>query len=205
MTDRFNPGSGPTAYPLWWPAGWPRTALEYRHGRLRGWEHQRWDSVVDRLMTELRRLEAKDPVLSSNQPIRRDGAPYAARRIIHDPGVTVYFVRGGRPLVMAQNRYWRLVDNIRSLALAIEGLRKMQRHGGGIMLERAFAGFAALPAPDARAPWWTILGVSPQASQSEIRAAWKERARQVHPDHGNHPAQLATLNAAYQEALQARA
>ena len=90
-------------------------------------------------MTELRRLEAKDPVLSSNQPIRRDGAPYAARRIIHDPEVAVYFVRGGRPLVMAQDRYWRLVDNIRSLALAIEGLRKLQRHGGGIMLERASA------------------------------------------------------------------
>ena len=106
---------------------------------------------------------------------------------------------------MTLDRYWRMVDNIRSLAMAIEGLRKMQRHGGSIMLERASAGFAAMPAPDAQAPWWTILGVSPQASQRDIRAAWKDRARLVHSDHGNHPAQLATLNAAYEKALQARA
>ena len=122
-------------------------------------------------MTELWRLGVKDLVPSSNQPIRPDWSPYEAQRVIREPGVAVYFVRGGRHLVMAQDRYWRLVDNIRSLAMAIEGLRKMQRHGSGIMLERAFAGFAALPAPDAREPWWTILGVSPQASQSEIRTA----------------------------------
>ena len=79
-------------------------------------------------MTELRRLGVKDPVLSSNQPIRPDGSPYAAQRMIRDPGVAVYFVRDCRHLVMAQDRYWRMVDNIRSLAMAIEGLRKMQRH-----------------------------------------------------------------------------
>lgn len=200
MTDRFNPGSAPAAHPLSWPSGWPRTAPENRHNTLQGWDRQDWNSVVDRLMSELRRLEARDPVLSSNQPVRRDGAPYATRRLIYDPGVAVYFVRGGRSLVMAQDRYCRVLDNIRSLALAIEGLRKMQRHGGGIMLERAFAGFAALPPPDAAVPWWQVLGVHAKASQKEVRAAFLRQVRTHHPDQGGTEAQMARINAAYQEA-----
>ena len=54
---------------------------------------------------------------------------------------------------MAQDQHLGLLDDIRSLSLAIEGLRQMQRQGGRVMLERAFAGFAALPTPGSGPPW----------------------------------------------------
>ena len=46
---------------------------------------------------------------------------------------------------MAQDRFRILRYNIRSLALAVEGFRQMQRNGNGSFLERAFARFRALP------------------------------------------------------------
>ena len=39
---------------------------------------------------------------------------------------------------LAQDEYWRLEDNIRSLALAVEGMRRVKRHGGHRMAARAF-------------------------------------------------------------------
>ena len=157
MTDKAD------AYPLTWPDGWPRTRASKRVWALPGGHGNAmsWDRVVSRLITEVGRLEASHVVLSSNQPLRRDGLPYAAKRNIEDPGVALYFRLGDRSLVMAQDRYCLLIDNIRSLALAIEGLRQMERHGGGHMMERAFRGFEALPPPstDTR-PWREVLGLS---------------------------------------------
>jgi hypothetical protein len=40
-----------------------------------------------------------------------------------------------------------VAENMRSLALAIEGMRQVERHGGGFMLERAFTCFLAIAPP----------------------------------------------------------
>jgi len=61
--------------------------------------------------------------------------------------------------------------------------------------------------------WFEILGVAPTASTDEIKAAYRERARQYHPDRveglGFEFQQIAEqkmkqLNAAYDRALQRR-
>lgn len=192
-----------TQFPLEWPDGWPVTAPRDRLWSLPGGSAQGWDRVCERLFSEMERLGASGVVLSTDQPLRQDGKPYAARRIIEEPGAAMYFTLHGRQMVMAQDRYERLVDNIRSLALAIEGMRQMQRHGGDHMMERAFSGFEALPPPGAgNAPHWsTLLGCDRKASLQDIESAFREKAKLFHPDRpGGSTVKMAELNAAYSQA-----
>lgn len=44
---------------------------------------------------------------------------------------------------------------------------------------------------------YVIIGVSRKASDEEIHAVYKKRARDLHPDHGGSPEQMAELNEAY--------
>ena len=61
------------------------------------------------------------------------------------------------------------------------------------MMERAYEGFAALPAP--KRPH-EVLGITPGASAAEINAAWKARIADAHPDKGGSEAAAAEVNAA---------
>ena len=189
------------SYPLYWPEGWPRTAATARKWSLAGGraQSQNWDRVVDRLHTEIERIEGADIVISTNQPLRRDGRPYAARTNIKDPGAAAYFTRQGRQLVMAQDAYELLIDNIRSLAIAIEGLRQMERHGGAAMMERAFSGFERLPPP--ATGWRAVLGLQPGAGIGEAEAAFRRLAKRHHPDRpGGSTESMAVLNRAIRDA-----
>jgi hypothetical protein len=173
------------AYPLSWPTGWPRhKGARDSDSRFRGPTY-RWDRVYHDLQHELRRIDGYQIVVSTNQPLRQDGVPYAQQRIITDPGVAVYFMREGKALVMAQDRFDTIIGNMRSLTMAIEGLRQMERHGGAVMLERAFDGFAALPPPE---NCWSILGVNramlkghPKAAcRNIITVAFREKVKLQH-------------------------
>ena len=189
------------AFPLHWPEGWPRVSEHDRDWTLPGGRTSAsWNEVVDRLMNELRLLGAEGIVLSTNQPLRRDGLPYAATRRIDDPGAAVYFNLNDRSLAMAQDRYDLLTDNIRSLVLAIEGMRKMQRHGGGHMMERAFTGFLALSGPDSNRHWTEVLGASASMSLEEVKDCYRRRARTLHPDRGGHDDAMTEVNLAWERA-----
>lgn len=175
------------AYPLQWPDGWPRTKTHNREdGRSRfqkgHWQNRTYTTINTtrvQLAEELERLGARNVVLSTNVELRLDGQPYSNRRPPDDPGIAVYFSLDGEPMVMAQDAFQRVPDNIRSLTLAIEGMRQMQRHGGGTMLKRAFSGFTALPPPDQMSMivteppknWWDVLGVAHDASWAVIKGA----------------------------------
>lgn len=195
------------AYPLDWPPGWPRTRARKTNSPFKMSAER-----VRRLFNEeIRRLGAQSVTVSSNVPIRNDGMMYAdaARRRIDDPGVAVYFMLKGAATVMAQDAYERPEDNLRSLTLAIEAMRAIERHGGGTMMERAFSGFTALPPPDKpKRPWWQVLGYSADAadreglSDAEIDMRYKVLAKKRHPDMpgGSHEA-MAELSDARAEAL----
>jgi DnaJ-class molecular chaperone len=91
---------------------------------------------------------------------------------------------------------------MRSLVLAIEAIRSIERHGGQTMMERAFSGFTALPASKS---CWEILGLSPSASVQAIKAQFTVKAKTAHPDVGGSDAAMAELIAAREEALKASA
>ncbi len=193
-------------YPLDWPTGWRRTPERERDDYLAGHERpnsRSWNTVVARLKDALRLLGARNVVLSTNQPIRLDGLPYATRTIIRDPAAAVYFELNSKEMVLAQDRYHHLICNIRSLALAIEGLRQMQRHGGDLLMERAFTGFEVLPPPDTGPmPWWQVLGVTRQAGADDVARAWIGLAKRYHPDSGREPddQRMAEVNRARDQA-----
>lgn len=188
------------AYPLQWPPGWPRHKGQQDSDRLFRSPSYQWDRVYHGLVQEVRRIGGEHVIVSSNQPIRQDGLPYAQSRNIADTGVAIYFMRGDKSLVMAQDRFSSVIGNMRSLALALEGLRQMERHGGAVMLERAFEGFTALPPPNST-HWSSVLGVSRVATKDEIEAAFRRLARERHPDAGGSDAMMAELNAARSTAI----
>ena len=168
------------AFPLSWPTGWPRTSA-HRRGASRFGKNTGVNQISE-LIAELRRLGATNIVISSNVPVRQDGLPYAdhARRRIDDPGVAVYFKLKGKQLSMARDRYWTPWENMRSLVLAIDAMRSIERHGGSTMMERAFDGFAALPPPE---NCLTILGLSKAGgifSREDIMTAFRTKAREGH-------------------------
>jgi hypothetical protein len=187
------------AYPLQWPEGWPRhKGTQDSDSRFKGPTY-RWDRVVRGLQDELARIGAKNVVISTNQPVRNDGLPYAQQRNISDTGVAVYFTRKGKAMVMAQDRFWTVLGNMRSLTMAIEGLRQMERHGGAVMMERAFTGFTAIAPPGWKKPWREVFGIK-NGWSGDITALYREKARSRHPDAGGSDTLMAELNVAYGEA-----
>ncbi|MFG1364705.1 J domain-containing protein [Xanthobacter versatilis] len=203
-----------TAFPLSWPPGWPRTpGAKQVEGKFR-FKRTRWDNsrspfwtfaeARDALLEEARKLGSRSIVLSTNFPLGRDGAPVEGKRRPDDQGVAIYFELQGRALVMAAIGFVRAEENMRSLALALEGLRQVERHGGGVMMERAFDGFAALPAPAAARPWRDVLGFNAgcrPVTAEMIEAAYRSAMKRAHPDRGGSHEAAAELNAAREAAL----
>lgn len=187
------------AYPLQWPEGWPRTPPGRRSpskfGKNMGF------SQIEKLHNELKLLGARNVVISSNMAVRQDGLPYASEmgRQHSDPGVAIYFTLKGKPLAMARDRYRTVWENVRSLILAIEAIRSIERHGGSTMMERAFAGFAAIAPPDWKKPWREVFGVKPDW-RGDIKELYREKAKNRHPDVGGNDNLMAELNVAFDEA-----
>lgn len=196
-----------SAYPLAWPEGWPRTPPHQRqdskHRFRRSGSASVWTFAAarDALGAELDRLGAQGVILSTNYELRIDGQPRGDRGRPADQGVAIYFTLRGRPQVMACDMHVRAEENMRSLALSIEAMRQLERHGGGTMMERAFTGFTALPSPKT---CWEILGVAPGSSAATIAAAWKAKISAAHPDQGGSQAAAGEINAARDAAMRER-
>jgi curved DNA-binding protein CbpA len=60
------------------------------------------------------------------------------------------------------------------------------------MVQQAFTGFIALPS---NSPW-EVLGVKEDANHDEIKTAYREKAKNTHPDQGGSNDQMAKLSAA---------
>ncbi|MDB5964783.1 MAG: heat shock protein DnaJ domain protein, partial [Polaromonas sp.] len=129
-------------HPLTWPPGWKRTrspgASKFKTDP---------DKATRGLLAEIERLGGREVIISSNAQYRQDGMPYARQGYIGDTGVAVYFKRKGKPQVFACDTFWRIHENIHAIAKTIEALRAIERYGASDMMERAFTGFTALPAP----------------------------------------------------------
>lgn len=180
----------PTAYPLTWPDGWPRTPLAMqrnsinRWGRHEGGKKKRpWTfrEAVESLLDELDRMGAKNAVVSSNFKLTVAGLPSRSFGRPEDQGIAVWFELHGKPMAMAQDGHTRAEENVRSLTLALKYMRGLEENGGGVMMERAFRGFAALPSP-ARQDWRATLGLGPDASLEDAERAYRAGVKQFHPD-----------------------
>jgi DnaJ-like protein len=187
-----------TAYPLTWPPGWKRTDY-YGVQRSRYGDHSLAEArnVVTH---EVRLMGGRDLVISSNLELRNDGLPRSGRPQPKDKGVAIYFEYKKKPMCFACDKWGAVEDNLWAIGKTIGAIRQIERAGSSDMMERAFTGFAALPAP-AGSNWWEVLGISPRATQEEIRDAYRELARQNHPDAGGDHEKFIVIKAAYETAM----
>lgn len=187
------------AFPLCWPLGYERTKPEDRT-----WSQfkQTPESAQKFLHREIKLLGADNLIVSANIPVRKDGMMYAdyMSRTIVDPGAAIYFKREDQDVAMCCDNYTKVWENIYALAKTIEALRAITRYGSSDLLKRAFKGFKELP-PPAELPWAEVLGVRVNASDEEIKKAYRDKAKLVHPDNGGTPDQFDILQRAYQQAL----
>jgi hypothetical protein len=196
---KMDDNGAATAYPLAWPAGLPRTEP---HLRARSGFSQTVKTATDFLMGEISRMGGQYGVLSTNIELRRDGLPYSGQKPPLDVGVAVYFLRKGKQMTFACDRWDRVQDNIHAIAKTIDAIRGIERWGSSDMMERAFAAFEALPAPE---QWWQVLGVRADATVFEIDRAYRDLAKTAHPDQGGSDHEMARLNAAREQGRRAAA
>jgi hypothetical protein len=208
-----------TRYPLCWPANWKRTTNRTRaqFGKAKPYTDRSGEQIymgkgrlsmhdaIQRIAYELERfgVPEENVIISSNVPLNLSGVPRGDRGEPSDPGVAVYWTLKGKSQCMAIDRYERVADNLAAVAATMEALRAIERHGGGSILERAFIGFAQLPA-QAGKPWRQILKFEEQERPSvdSIEQRYRALAHNNHPDKpgGAHEAML-ELNAARVAAL----
>lgn len=192
------------AYPLQWPTSRPRTE---RWKRERATFETTFARSRDDITHEVALLTGKslryggpEVIISTNTALRRDGLPLAGQRNPDDPGVAVYFTYKGKPMSFACDRWDKIEHNMRAIVKTIEALRGIARWGTGDMLEAAFTGFMALPAPGAAREWWEVLGVGPHTSPSGILEAYRRLRSQHHPDRGGSAARFDEVEQAYRKA-----
>ncbi len=178
-----------TAYPLYWPDGRPITPGHQRKTQTRF--QTTFAAARDACRREIKLLGGSDVLISTNIPLKRDGVPYSVDwgKQMQDgrsPGVAVFFKRNGKELVFACDSWNHVQDNMHAISLTIEALRGIARWGTGDMMEAAFRGFRALPAPGESSGicWWKVLGVPVNSTRKQVADAFKILAHKNHPDHG---------------------
>lgn len=194
-------------YPLQWPMARRRTKTRkdgaFGTAEIGGRKPLTIGQAVQRMNDELVRLGVKGYILSSNLVRNRDGSIRGGQAQPADPGVALYFTLDGKPICMPCDTYTKAEQNIAAIAKHIEATRAIERYGVASLAEM-FTGFEALPAPSAARAWWEVLGVSQWASEAEVNAAWREKAKTAHSDAGGSDTAMSEINVARDQGLKSR-
>lgn len=193
-------------HPLTWPNTWKRTKfLERARFRPCSFEQAR-----AKLFSELRKLGARDVVISSNLALRADGFPRSDRGSPADPGVAVYFKLDGRDTVLACDRWERVEHNALAIAHHIGAIRAQERYGVGTVAQ-AFTAYQALPehagqsAVDAIATSFRAelgIAIADKLTRELVDVKFRALAKSRHPDAGGDPHAFAKLVRARDFALE---
>lgn len=192
----------PYAYPLSWPTGAKRTPAHQREDASYRVGYAR---TLEDLTIALDRFRARNVVLSTDQPLRKDGWPHQSRRLPDDPGVVLYCTIKGKDLCIPCDKFRTITSNVRAIWQVLEALRTIDRIGVDALTDRAFEGYARLPSKagrDGRRPWRDVLGFPDHATPTmvDVRHAYREAARRHHPDRGGDAEKLAEASRAYEDA-----
>jgi hypothetical protein len=202
-----------TRYPLAWPNGWKRTTSRRQAmfskkvsktngvgGTYRQTQNLTVGDGLARLEGELRRLGARNPVISSNLRRNQDGSITAAQaKMLADPGIAVYFRLNQQPRVLACDKWNSAADNMAAIAGHIEAIRAQERYGVGT-LDQAFAGYAALPPVGGTqgGDWRAELELhdSTIVTLAVVEAQYTRLLKLRHPDRGGSHDAVVRLNLA---------
>lgn len=184
------------AFPLQWPAGYPRT----KYPEINRMFEALFGRERDEIVSQLRKMGATDIIISTNIPIKGNGLPYATYSKIDDHGVAVYFKLDKEASVLCCDKWSKIEWNMRAIVKTIDAMRGLDRWGVSEILKRVFTGFKALP-EETNGAWWVILGVAKDATPAQIKKAYYAKAHDTHPDKGGDADEFAKVNRAYQEAI----
>jgi len=181
-----------TAYPLTWPKQFPR-AKTHDKGRF-----------STTLAGALKNVQESLRLFAVDSGKKLDGLTISSNVTLgvnkpQDAGVSVWFTWDGLQVCIAVDRYSSVEGNLQAIHHIIEARRVELRHGTLALVRATFQGFLALPASIAR-DWWVVLGVSKDASPEQIKAAYRKKSADHHPDKGGSEAAMTEVNLAYQEA-----
>ncbi len=186
-----------SAYPLSWPVNWPRTSFR----RVSNFGAHSVAGATEEVLAQLKMLGVGNwnVVISTNLALRNDGLPRSDQKTPADPGVAIYFKLKDRPTVLACDKWGKVEENIWAIAKHIDAMRGQNRWGVG-NVEKAFAGYAALPAPgeSTAATWYNVLGVQEACTFEYAQERYREEARACHPDaRGGSHESMVRLNTAW--------
>jgi hypothetical protein len=204
------------AYPLCWPSGWGRTKISQnsRFKRIQSVSHNRCEHTVfegvNEVNAELKRLGAKNIIISSNMPVRNDGTPYSNARNPDDSGVAVYFALNGSQQCIPCDKWKSAADNLWAVAKTIEALRGIERWGAKDMVTAAFKGFTALPDysgdPDrnlteTKRDWFAGDWFADCRDRLEVKDKYKQLIKVLHPDVGGNVREFSDMQEQYNERM----
>jgi len=190
-----------------WPAAFERTALPERESTYR-FEVGR-GQTIDELQREMRRLGVDDWRLSTalDHQSQNPNRPYANQPAPDDPGAVLRWTMDGDQFAVACDHYDAVRDNLRAIRLYVEEKRKMEQRP--VTTGASEFANARLPSGDdpepAGPPAHEVLGVVPDAPDSVVEAAARERIKEAHPDQGGTAADLKRVREARDELLDGRA
>lgn len=163
--------------------------LEYKGGVRYSPFRAGWTSTVELLAKELRAHGATGTVLEIDLPedgFRNDGLP-RANRSAGSPGIVLSFKATAVPdqpnLRYEVTEYTSWQDNVRAVAMGLEALRAVDRHGVTRRGEQ-YAGWKQLASGQGAGDG------DPERGRALINAAggsWREAVRRAHPDNGGEP------------------
>lgn len=196
------------SYPLAWPHGWKRssfrTAGKFQIGQGVQARKLTIRDGAKRVLLELGRMNVKadDVIVSHNvKPHIMD----SQGSNVSDPGVAVYWSTKGKPQrVIALDAYQNVADNLAAAAATLEAMRAIERHGGAVVMDRAFEGFAALAPPSSQRDWWDVLECRRDATPETIKAQHRRLIADNHPDRGGTHDKMAEINGARDRGLAER-
>ncbi|MWG32954.1 J domain-containing protein [Halomarina oriensis] len=188
-----------------WPPGFERTPVDERRAYPHGFRvdmHTAFENIV----TQLQRMDVDEWRVDSGTDHRSDEPhiPYAgAPNKPDDPGVVARWTVDGEQFAAACDAWNNIRDNAQATALYLDAKRALERYGVATA-ESEFA-TARLPSADdvvaGAAPPHQVLGVDADATDREVRRAYRELAKDVHPDRGGDPDAFQRVNDAREAML----
>ncbi len=149
-----------------------------------------WDGSLAKLESEIDKIDGDDVVIgvvTDPSEISFSGALRNRGRVNH-PGAEVSFERPGvGRLVFYTDAYKTLHGNLHAIALGLEALRAVDRHGMTSSAGEQYAGFAAIGPGGPDPARGKLL--------AERHGSVAEALKKTHPDHGGDPRDLADVQA----------
>ncbi|QIO23069.1 J domain-containing protein [Haloarcula sp. JP-L23] len=168
-----------------WPARFDRTDPA-RRSKNRNFEATLAKTTKD-LATEMDRLDPEEWRASIGNSHTKTNTLPRSNANPDDPGFVLRWTKDGQQFAVACDAYSRLRDNVREVYLWVHETR-MRGNRAVVTGESEFTA-ARLPNGDGEAvvaspPPHDVLDVAPDAPDGVVEAAYREKTKEMHPDHG---------------------